>query len=222
MSRARKFGALTAVLACAGLVAGCGGGGYTAAESAPGTNGATTPTSTTPAAPGPETALGAYAPTDVAEAVETFKGYQQFPKERAGKIFVDPTVKPAPPPAAAPQASALAAAVTSVPVTAAPTTTAPAATTVTPTPVAAKTYVATLDVSGAAQAVKVGDAVPAAAPQFTVQAVTDAKVTLKLNSGTLPGGGTTIEIAVGESVTLSNPSTGASYVVKVTAIKPQA
>jgi len=224
MSRARKLGALTAVLACAGFVAGCGGGGYTAAESGPSSGGnTTTSTSTAPATPGPETALGDYAPTDAAEAVETFKGYEQFPKDRAGKIFVDPTVKPpAPTTTTTAAASPLASAVTSVPVTpTAPTTTAPATAPVTPTPVAT-TYMATLDVSGAAQSVKVGDAVPAAAPQFTVQTVTDAKVTLKLNSGTLPGGGTTIEIAVGESVTLSNPTTGASYVVKVTAIKPQA
>ncbi len=226
MSRARKFGALTAVLACAGFVAGCGGGGYTAAESTPGTNGAaaTSTTSTTPATPGPETALGAYVPADLTEAVGSFKGYQQFPKDRAAKIFVDPTVKPVATTTAAATTPALGASVTSVPVTSpaptATTTTTPATTTVTPTPVAT-TYVATLDVSGQAQSVKVGDPVPAAAPQFTVQTITDAKVTLKLNTGTLPGGGTTIEIAVGESVTLSNPTTGASYVVKVTSIKPK-
>jgi hypothetical protein len=220
MSRARKFGALTAVLSCAGFVAGCGGSGYTAAESAPSSGGTpTTPAAVAPATPGPATALGAYAPSDSAEAVETFRGYQQFPKDRAGKIFVDPTVKPAPTP---PAASPLGPAVTSVPVTApAPTTTSAATKTSTPTPVVT-TYITTLDVSGEAQSAKVGDAVPTAAPQFTVDKITDAKVTLKLNTGTLPGGGTTIDIAVGESVTLSNPTTGASYVVKVTAISPQA
>jgi hypothetical protein len=213
MSRARKFGALSAVLACAGLVAGCGGGGYTAAESGP-TSGGSTPASTAPPPPGPATALGAYAPTDAADAVETFKGYHQFPKDRAGKIFVDPTVKPVPPPA--PVTSALVAPVTAVPLApVSPTTT------TTPTPVAT-TFVATLDVSGTVQSAKVGDPVPAEAPQFTVKAITDAKVTLKLNSGTLPGGGTTIDIGIGESVSLSNPTTGASYVVKVTKITAEA
>ena len=217
MSRARKFGALSAVLACAGLVAGCGGGGYTAAESSP-TTGGSTPTAAAPATPGPATPLGAYAPTDAADAVATFKGYDQFPKDRAGKIFVDPTVKPTPAPAVT---SSLATPVTSVSVTPVSATPVPTTTTTTTT-VAAKTYVATVDVSGVVQSAKVGDQVPADAPQFTVKTITDAKVTLKLNSGTLPGGGTTIDIGVGESVTLSNPTTGASYVVKVTAIKAQA
>jgi len=213
MSRARKFGALSAVLACAGLVAGCGGGGYTAAESGP-TSGGSTPASTAPPTPGPETALGAYAPTDAADAVETFKGYHQFPKDRAGKIFVDPTVKPVPVPA--PVTSSLVTPVTAVPLApVSPTTT--TSTSTTPAPVAT-TLVASLDVSGSVQSAKVGDPVPAGAPQFTVKTITDAKVTLKLNSGTLPGGGTTIDIGVGESVTLSNPTTGASYAVKVTKI----
>ena len=216
MSRARKFGALSAVLACAGFVAGCGGGGYTAAESSP-TAGGATPTSPAPATPGPATALGAYAPVNAADAVETFKGYQQFPKDRAGKIFVDPTVKPVAP--SAPVTAALVAPVTAVPLAPVSPTTKSNATA--PTPVA-KAFVASLDVSGAVQSAKVGDPVPAGAPQFTVQTISDVKVTLKLNSGTLPGGGTTIDIGVGESVTLSNPTTGASYVVKVTEIKAQA
>jgi hypothetical protein len=216
MSRARKFGALSAVLASAGLVAGCGGGGYTAAESSP-TTGGSTPTAAAPSTPGPTTPLGAYAPTDAADAVATFKGYDQFPKDRAGKIFVDPTVKPTP--VAPSVAAALPAPVTAVPVASVSPT---RASTTTTTTAVAKTYVATLDVSGVAQSAKVGDPVPSDSPQFTVKTITDAKVTLKLNSGTLPGGGTTIDIAVGESVTLSNPTTGASYVVKVTAIKAQA
>jgi len=224
MSRARMFGTLASVLACAGFVAGCGGSGYTAAESAPGSGSAPAATSTAPATPSASSALGSYATSDPANTLETYKGYSQFPKTRASKIFVDPTVKPAEP------TPATATPVTSVPVTTTTATT-PATTTTpapatggttpttaeTPTPVATQ-YVASLDVSGEVQNAKVGDQVPASSPQFTVKALTATKLTLKLNSGSLPGGGTEVEIAVGESITLSNPTTGASYVVKVTGI----
>lgn len=219
MSRARMFGTLASVLACAGFVAGCGGSGYTAAESAPGSGSAAPAASTgAPATPSASTALGTFAPTDPVTTLESYKGYQQFPKDRAGKIFVDPTVKPAP-----------AATTPALPVTSIPTTTTTPATTTTPTggttPTTAETpmpvatqYVASLDVSGEVQNAKVGDSVPASSPQFTVKAVSATKVTLKLNSGSLPGGGTEVEIAVGESITLSNPTSGASFVVKVTGI----
>lgn len=216
MSRARKFGTLASVLACAGFVAGCGGGGYTAAESAPTSTAPAAATTAAPATPGPATALGAYTASDPSATLQSFKGYQQFPEDRAGKIFVDPTVKPA---IAVVPASSLPLAPLSP---TAPTSSGAATTSLTtPNPVATK-YVASLDVSGAVQTAKVGDQVPVSTPQFTVKAITETKVTFKLNSGTLPGGGSTVEIGAGESVTLSNPSTGASFVVKVVVINASA
>lgn len=222
MSRARMFGTLASVLACAGFVAGCGGSGYTAAESAPG-SGSAAPAAAAPATPNAATALGTYSASDPVTTLESFKGYDQFPKGRAVKIFTDPTVKPEPPVTSTPVTSTP---ITSVPVTTAtPTTTTggtssgSAAATSTPTPVAAQ-YVASLDVSGEVANARVGDQVPASSPQFTVKAITSTKATLKLNSGSLPGGGTEVDIAVGESITLSNPTTGASFVVKVTGITP--
>lgn len=216
MSRARKFGTLASVLACAGFVAGCGGGGYTAAESTPTSSTPTTATTAAPATPGPATALGAYPSSDPSATLQSFKGYEQFPQDRAGKIFVDPTVKAAP---KVVPASALPLAPLSP---TAPTSSGAATTALTaPNPVATQ-YAASLDVSGAVQSARVGDQVPLSTPQFTVKAITESKVTFKLNSGSLPGGGTTVEIGAGESVTLSNPSTGASFVVKVVAINPSA
>jgi hypothetical protein len=218
------FGTLASVLACAGFVAGCGGSGYTAAESSPSSSSAApTATAPAPATPNASTALGSYAASDPANTLETLRGYDQFPKGRAVKIFVDPTVKPEPV-ATTPVTSTP---ITSVPVTTTtPTTTTggtsssgSAAATSTPTPVATQ-YVASLDTSGEVANARVGDQVPASSPQFTVKAITATKVTLKLNSGSLPGGGTEVEIAVGESITLSNPTTGASFVVKVTGITP--
>jgi hypothetical protein len=47
-------------------------------------------------------------------------------------------------------------------------------------------------------------------------------VTLKLNSGTFPGGSSTIDIAAGASVTLSNPTTGAAIFILVKSIMPVA
>ncbi len=223
MSRARMFGTLASVLACAGFVAGCGGSGYTAAESSP-SSGSAAPAAAAPApaTPSASSALGSYAASDPANTLETLRGYDQFPKGRAVKIFVDPTVKPEPV-ATTPVTSTP---ITSVPVTTTtPTTTTggtssgSAAATSTPTPVATQ-YVASLDVSGEVANARVGDQVPASSPQFTVKAISATKATLKLNSGSLPGGGTEVEIAVGESITLSNPTTGASYVVKVTGITP--
>lgn len=223
MSRARMFGTLASVLACAGFVAGCGGSGYTAAESSPGSSTAAPAAAAAPATPSASTALGSYASSDPASSLETLRGYDQFPKGRAVKIFVDPTVKPVAPVTSPVTSTPL----TSVPVTTTttPTTTGgassslPAATSSTPTP-AATQYVASLDVSGEVANARVGDQVPASSPQFTVKAISATKATLKLNSGSLPGGGTEVDIAVGESITLSNPTTGASFVVKVTGITP--
>lgn len=224
MSRTRMYGTLAAVVACAGLVAGCGGGeGYTAAESAP-TPGAATPAPAaaaapaTPAAPGP---LGAFAQSDpVTGRDETFASYQRFPKTRAGKIFVDPN-EPPPPPAAPAASAGVGGAVTTVPLSPTAVPTAPT-TSALPTPAPVTTQLsASLDISGVVQTVVVGDAVPASSPQFTVQSITSTMVTLKPNSGSLPGGSATLDLAVGKAVTLSNPSTKTNLVINVVEIKPQ-
>ena len=124
MSRTRMYGTLAAVVACAGLVAGCGGGeGYTAAEAAPTSTApapaAAAPAAAPPATPGP---LGAFAQSDpVTGRDETFASYQRFPKTRAGKIFVDPNEPPPVPvaPAVTPGAGS---AITTVPLNPTPPT----------------------------------------------------------------------------------------------------
>ncbi len=222
MSRTRMYGTFAAVVACAGLVAGCGGsGGYTAAEAAPTSTApapaAAAPAAAPPATPGP---LGAFAQSDpVTGRDETFASYQRFPKTRAGKIFVDPNEPPPAPvvPVADPGAAG---AVTTVPLN----PTAPTGSTVAalPTPVPVTTQLsASLDISGVVQTVVVGDQVPASAPQFTVQSITSTMVTLKPTSGSLPGGSATLDLAVGKAVTLSNPSTKTNLVINVVEIKSQ-
>ena len=89
---------------------------------------------------------------------------------------------------------------------------------VTPEPVAAS-LTASIDVNGVAEPAAVGGAIPAAAPQFTVKYITNTTVTLQLMSGTLPGGGTTIDLAKDVPVTLNNPSTGANLTLTVKEIK---
>ena len=227
MSRTRMFGTIAAVVACAGFVAGCGGGsGYTAAESAP------TPAApvaaaaaAAPATPGVETAIGSFAQSDPATARDqTFASFQRFPKTRAGKIFVGPAV----PVAAATAATSAAIGATANPVTTIPqspsgsaaTSVVPTSSEPTPAPVTTQLS-ASLQISGRVETVIVGNQVPKSAPQFTVQAITSDSVTLKLNSGTLPGGGTTVELTKGNSVTLSNPSTGASLTIKVVEVKAE-
>ena len=222
MSRTRMFGTLAAVVAVAGFVAGCGGG-YTAAESAPT---ATTPAATPAAAaatagPTAQGVIGSFAQSDTSSNDATFSSYTRFPKTRAGKIFVGPVPPPAPAATAAAAAAAtpVAPAATN-PVTAIPTT--PAATPPATTTTAVATQrSASLDVSGVVQTVTVGGKIPAAAPQFTVVTITSTGVTLKLNSGTLPGGGTTVDLLKGVPVTLSNPSTGTTLTINVLEIKTQ-
>ncbi len=221
MSRTRMYGTFAALVACAGLAAGCGGGeGYTAAESAPTPTpapAAVAPVAATPAAPGP---LGAFAQSDpVTGRDQTFASYQRFPKTRAGKIFVDPNEPPPAPvaPAVTPGAGS---AVTTVPLNPPPPTGSTASALPTPVPVTTQLS-ASLDISGVVQTVVVGDAVPATAPQFTVQSITSTIVTLKPNSGSLPGGSATLDLAVGKAVTLSNPSTKTNLVINVVEIKSQ-
>jgi len=224
MSRTRMFGTLAAVVACAGFVAGCGGGGYTAAESAP--------TSTTPAAaaaaagapagPTAQGVIGSFAQSDPASSNDqTFSSFTRFPQTRAGKIFVGPAAPAATAPAVA--AAPVVTPAANNPVTTIPTSPSappPTTTTTTPAPVAIQRS-ASLDVSGAVETVTVGGQTPAAAPQFTVVTITSTGVTLKLNSGTLPGGGTTVELLKGVPVTLSNPSTGTNLTINVLEIKTQ-
>ena len=223
MSRTRMFGTLAAVVAVAGFVAGCGGGGYTAAESAPT---ATTPAAApaaaaAPAGPTAQGVIGSFAQSDTSSNDATFSSYTRFPKTRAGKIFVGP----APPPDPAATAAAAAAATPVAPAATNPVTTIPTTPTATP-PATTTTAVATqrsasLDVSGVVRTVTVGGKIPPAAPQFTVLTISATGVTLKLNSGTLPGGGTTIDLLKGVPVTLSNPSTGTTLTINVLEIKTQ-
>ena len=208
MTRTRSIGGLACLVAVAGLVAGCGGGGYTAAESGPtGTTTQAAAGATAPAEDATSSVIGAIPPEDPSVEQASFDGYQRFPLSRAGDIFVDPTPQPAPTPSPAEVALPTPAPTTST------TTTTPA-----PAPVTVQ-MTASLDISGTVQTVKVGDQVPPDTKQFTVQAISTASVTLKVNSGTLPGGGTTLDIAVNQSVTLSNPTTGASYTIRVVEIK---
>ncbi len=219
MSRTRMYGTFAALVACAGLAAGCGGGeGYTAAESAPApAPAAVAPVAAPPAAPGP---LGAFAQSDpVTGRDETFASYQRFPKTRAGKIFVDPN-EPPPAPVAPVVTPGAGSAVTTVPLNPTPPTGSTASALPTPVPVTTQLS-ASLDISGVVQTVVVGDAVPATAPQFTVQSITSTIVTLKPNSGSLPGGSATLDLAVGKAVTLSNPSTKTNLVINVVEIKSQ-
>ena len=225
MSRTRMFGTLVAVVAVAGFVAGCGGGGYTAAESAPTstTSAAAPAAAAATAGPTAQGVIGSFAQSDTSSNDATFSSYTRFPKTRAGKIFVGP----APPPAPAATAAAAAAATpvapaATNPVTTIPTTPAatPPATTTTTAAVATQRS-ASLDVSGVVQTVTVGGKIPPAAPQFTVVTISSTGVTLKLNSGTLPGGGTTVDLLKGVPVTLSNPSTGTTLTINVLEIKTQ-
>lgn len=244
MSRTRMYGTIAAVVACAGFVAGCGGsGGYTAAESAPtptaGAPATAAPTAA-PATPGAESVIGSFAASDPALAKDqTFSGYQRFPKDRAGKIFVGPDTPETSTGTTPPATPATSAPVTTVPlpgsgsgsgsgtpsggatpVTAAAPPAAGGATPPTPAPVTTKLS-ASLSVDNKVQTVVVGNQVPEGNPLFTVQAITSSTVTLKANSGALPGGGTTIDLAVGQPVTLSNPSTGTTLVINVVEIKAQ-
>ncbi len=227
MSRARKLGALALALACAGLVAGCGaGGGTTDAVEAPAAGTAAPPAAgaapaSTPApGSGATNVIGAFAPADEASLEETIKGYDRFPRTRAGKIFTDPTVKPAAPaaPAAADPATT---GVTAVPATSATPAGSTEGTAPAPAPVVTE-LVASIDVSGVLETARVGGQIPAASPQFTVESITTQGVTLKVNTGTFPGGSQTMEVKVGEPITLTNATTGVALTITVKTITPQA
>lgn len=226
MSRSRTNGTLATLILAGGLIAGCGGsGGYTADQAAP--------TTTAPAA---STTPPAAAPADQASSVvsafpaedpkaPTFKRFDRFPISEAGRIFVAPeSVRAAT--ASAPTAGAPTTATSGGGAPAPTAPTAPATTSgvsdVSGTPRTASVNVAQAEVDGAKQTLKKGDKVPAANPLFTVVTVEATKVTLKLNSGSFPGGSNTIDIAAGASVTLSNPTTGAAIAILVRSITPVA
>jgi hypothetical protein len=232
MSRTRMFGAITAVVACAGFAAGCGGGGYSAAETTPTPGAAAAPAapaaSAAPATPGVQSAIGQFAPSDPATARDqTFAGYERFSRNRAQRIFIGPApVTPAAAPATAPEASPGGTPLASVPPPSGSTTpaTSPSGSTTSPVPAPAPVSTklsASIQIDDAVQTVVVGNQVPKEVPQFTVQAITDSKVVLAVLTGTVPGGGTTLELFKDTPVQLTNPDTGVAMTLTVKEIKPE-
>ena len=223
MSRARMNGILTALAVSAVAVAGCGAsGGTVAQQSAPAAGTTTTPgtAATAPAVEADPTngvvkAIPAADPKDA-----QFKRFDQFPMLLASGAFAVPV-------AARPKKTA-----TADPLAGTGTTTATGTTTTTTTttPVPTTTTnarqgavnIAQVSIDGKAQTLQVNAQIPAGSPLFTVQSIDSAKVTLKLNSGTFPGGSSTIDIAAGASVTLSNPTSGAAIFILVKSIMPVA
>lgn len=224
MSRARKNGILVSLLIAGGLLAGCGGSsaGTTASQAAPTGSEATAPA--TPAEPTPDPSNGVIQaipeenPTDA-----RFKNYDRFPLSGSSWIFVPPdayqdavAAAAAPDPALTPTDPAAGGGTVDNP--SAGTTVPP--TTTSTTNSGATFYLAQAEVNGTSQPLQVGSQVPAQNSQFTVSAISANKVTLRLNSGTFPGGSNTIDIASGSSVTLSNPTSAATVFVLVKAIAP--
>lgn len=78
----------------------------------------------------------------------------------------------------------------------------------------ASAYTANMEVDGAPVIAKVDTKVPTASPYFVVASIDADKVVLRLISGSF-GTGDTVDIAKGASVTLSNPSSGSTIVIKV-------
>lgn len=225
MSRSRMIGVVGSLVIGAAVFTGCGGGGgFTASEDPPASNPPAAASGTpAAAAPDPTKAAVNLAPSDPTAVTASFAGYARFPKTRAGKIFTDQTPKETVTTGGGPTSGAPTDTTGggSGGTTPAPTNPNLPATPKEPETPAPTTYAANLDVDGTPQTVKLGDAVPATNPDFTVQAISKASVTLKLISGTLPGGGTTIDIAVGASMTLTNPTTSVTHVIKVVDVKPQ-
>ncbi len=230
MSRSRTNGTIATLIIATGLLAGCGGsGGHTAEQSAPTTTAPATGTAATAAAPATKDAAGSVVSAFPAEDPKApkFKHYDRFSIFAAGGIFV--------PPAAA---QAAANPTTTAPATGAPATTssgAPSSGSTAPStaatsgitddadaPRTASVNVAQAEIDGEKRTLKKGDKIPSASPLFTVATVEATKVTLKLNSGSFPGGSNTIDIAAGASVTLSNPTSGATISVLVRSITPVA
>jgi len=226
------IGAL-AVLAAASLAAGCGGdtsGGHVAQQAAQTQTAATTdPAAAAPAADATSQALGAFPPAN--ERAPSFRGFDQFDSSRAGTAFQEPASVAAARNSSDTGTGTAQPTAGSIPVTAAPVpggttepttqttpTTEGTTTTGSDTTKTASSRTVNLDVDGAPVIAKVGTQIPASNPLFAVQSVTADKVVLKLNSGSFPGGSSTVDIAKGASVTLSNPASGNTVVITVVTI----
>lgn len=230
------IGAL-AILAASLAAAGCGGGtsgGHVAAQEAPAetapADGAAPATTSNPADDARSKALGAFPPAQEGKA--SFKDLSKFDRARAGTVFQPPASVVAA--QASKQASAAPdpSAPTVAPVSSDPQpvtgSTEPTSGSTQPSPEADATAApsdgtdkksndttASLDVDGTPVFAKVGTRIPSQNPLFTVESVTADKTVLKLNSGSFPGGSSTVDIAKGASVTLSNPASGNTVVIKV-------
>ena len=55
--------------------------------------------------------------------------------------------------------------------------------------------------------------------QFTVEKITAASVTLKLNGGLLPSGSDTVTLSEGESISLYNQTTSTLYKIRLMEIR---
>jgi hypothetical protein len=212
-------GILTALAVTAITVAGCGAsGGRVAEQSAPaaGTTEAT-PAAATPA-PVEDPTNGVVKAIPAADPKDAqFKRFDQFPILLASGAFAMP--KGAIPKPAATETGGT----TGTTGTGTTTTTTTTTTPTTSTNVRTNAVnIAQVAIDGKAQTLQVSSQIPATSPMFTVQSIDAAKVTLKLNSGTFPGGSSTIDIAAGASVTLSNPTTGAAIFILVKSIMPVA
>jgi hypothetical protein len=225
-----------AVAAAAGILAGCGSGGGSSSPSGQSPPAATPPAaSATPSAQAGAGGASVSAVTPVSGQLAapsgdaTIAGYSRFDAKRAAVIFHDPTaVDPTLPattgstPSAAPASTQSAGSAGTTLPAPAPAPAPSSASTTTKAPAApAPALEATMEISGDEVVVRAKDQIPSDTKQFTVQKIGASSVTLKLNAGQLPGGSSTIVVKKGESITLTNQSTGASYQIKVTGIHAQ-
>jgi hypothetical protein len=234
-SKSIAIGAV-AVAAAAGILAGCGSGGGSSSPSGQSPPAATPPAaSATPSAQAGAGGASVSAVTPVSGQLAapngdaTIAGYSRFDAKRAAVIFHDPTaVDPTLPattgstPSAAPASTQSAGSAGTTLPAPSPAAAPSSASTTTKAPAApAPALEATMEISGDEVVVRAKDQIPSDTKQFTVQKIGASSVTLKLNAGQLPGGSSTIVVKKGESITLTNQSTGASYQIKVTGIHAQ-
>ena len=78
---------------------------------------------------------------------------------------------------------------------------------------------ADFDIGGEPIVARVNDAIPPGTQQFTVQAITAKAVTLRINGGLLPSGGDTVNLAPGQTITITNQTAGTTYNVRLLGIK---
>jgi hypothetical protein len=101
--------------------------------------------------------------------------------------------------------------------TATPTETPTATPTATPTSTPQNPTSASVVVSGHAFVVKVGSKVPSSSPVFTISALSSAGVTFRLlNNMHFEDGSTSVQVAEGQQVSVTNADTGITYTLKVT------